>query len=179
MKIDNLYKIALEHRSEHNCSAPPYENGIKLIDAVIEYKPNRILEIGTGIGYTTVIMALAAPTAHIDTLEKDPEHAQIADDFIRKQNVQNQIQIINQSAEDFFEQTNKHYDFIFFDGFQIHLQFLAHYERLLKPGGILFLANNHLKSRTSEQFFQGLQDETKWKILDQFADTTIVLRMSH
>lgn len=177
MNFEQLFQQALVHRSEHNCSAYPYENGENLASYVSKYKPNHILEIGTGIGYTTAIIALAAPHADILTLEKDSEHAQAAKIFLDHNKVGDRVKIINESAEEYLQTLNAVYDYIFFDGYQIHYEFLPHYERLLKPGGILFLANNHLKSKTSAQFFEELQDETKWKILERFAETTVAQRI--
>lgn len=172
--MNDLFDLAIKHQQEHDCSAKPYLNGDELIEAIKKYQPKEILEIGTGVGYTAAIMAIAAPEAHIESLEKDSEHAAAAQIFLHTAGVGDRVTIIQNSAEDFFETaTQDQYDFIFFDGFQIHYEFLPHYERLLKSSGILFCANNHLQSRTSAQFFEALHNNGNWHILDQFADTTV------
>ena len=177
VNIEPLFEQAILHRNNHDCSAYPYEDGNKLVEAILQYNPGRILEIGTGFGYTAAIMALALPGVEIDSLEKDSEHAMIAEYFLNINRVGKRVHIINVLAEQYLQTLQKQYDFIFFDGYQIHYEFLPHYERLLKPDGILYLANNHLKSRTSEQFFAQLADENKWHILDKFAETTIAQRI--
>jgi hypothetical protein len=48
---------------------------------------------------------------------------------------------------------------------------------LLKKDGILFLANNHLKSKTSDQFFEELEHSGDWEILERFEDTTIAKKI--
>lgn len=173
----HLFDAAIAHRNEHDCSAYPYEDYEKLVTLVEKSNPSKILEIGTGMGFTATVMALANPNAHVDTVEKDPEHIESATQFFLDNQVSGQITAINEVAETAFSNLAGPYDLIFFDGYQIHYEFLPHYERLLKPHGILFLANNHLKSKTSDQFFESLEHSGNWEILEQFKDTTIAKRI--
>lgn len=177
LDIPKLYASALKHIEDHQCSAHPYEQGEKLVEYVITHKPRKVLEIGTGVGYTTVLMTLADPKVKVDTIEKDPKHAQTARKYFVDKKVSARISIINDFAETVMPLMQTSYDFIFFDGYQIHYEFLPQYKRLLKRGGILFLANNHLKSKTSDHFFEELGDSKTWKILEQFEDTTIAQRL--
>jgi predicted O-methyltransferase YrrM len=177
MDIQNLFKHAVDHRNEHDCSAYPYENGEKLIQAVKDSNAKAILEIGTGCGYTATIMALVSRDIRIDTIEKDAYHAQMAKEFASNCGVINQIKIITEAAEEYLPTIEKQYDLIFFDGYQIHYEFLPHYDRLLKLGGILFLANNHLQSRTSNKFFENLNNRELWEIKENFADTTVAVKV--
>jgi predicted O-methyltransferase YrrM len=181
MDIPHLYKLAQAHITDHLCSAHPYQHGEKLVEYITEYNTKRVLEIGTGIGYTATLMTIASPTVRIDTLEKDPVHAKLARKFIKDnakdKSYWDRVSIINDFAETVLPMMQNHYDFIFFDGYQIHYEFLPQYKRLLNRNGILFLANNHLKSKTSDHFFQELADPKTWKILEQFDDTTIAQRM--
>lgn len=174
--ISELHQLATIHQIEHHCGAHPYENIEELLEAVQSIQPQNILEIGTGVGYTAIAMSLAVPEANIDSLEKDEFHASFAKQFLEKFNPKAKVNIIVEPAEQYLAATNKSYDFIFFDGFQIHYEFLPHYNRLLKKGGVLFLANNHLQSRTSEKFFLEFEQSSNWKILKQFAETTIAQR---
>ena len=177
LDIEKLYKSAEKHIVDHKCSAHPYKYGEKLVEYVSERKPKKILEIGTGIGYTAVLMALANPHARIETMEKDLKHAQTARKYFKDKKVAERISVINDFAETVLPMIKTQYDFIFFDGYQIHYEFLPQYKRLLKRDGILFLANNHLKSKTSDQFFAELEDGKTWKILEQFEDTTVAQRL--
>jgi predicted O-methyltransferase YrrM len=174
--LNSLFTFAKQHIDEHDCSAHPYEHVDKLLETIAQYQPRKILEIGTGVGYTAAAMALSFPEIKIDTMEKDEEHAKTAREFLNKQGLWHQVSVIRDSAETALPLFQSQYDFIFFDGFQIHYEFLPQYKRLIPSGGILFLANNHLKSKTSDQFFAELSNEEDWKILEQFADTTIAQR---
>ncbi len=177
MDLENLFSLAVKHRNAHDCSAYPYENGEKLVEWIQKTEARKILEIGTGMGYTATIMALSNPAVRVDTIEKDSEHAQIARDFLIAQKAREQVTVINELAESYLGTLQNQYDFIFFDGYQIHYEFLPHYERLMKKDGILFAANNHLQSKTSAKFFAELEEQTKWKILEKFADTTIAQKL--
>lgn len=178
LDIEKLFKSAEKHITEHECSAHPYKHAQQLVDYILEYKPKKVLEIGAGIGFTSVAMALALPSLRIDTLEKDLAHAKIAKKYFKDKKVDSRISLINDFAETVLPMMQGQYDFIFFDGFQIHYEFLPQYKRLLKRGGVLFLANNHLKSKTSDQFFTELANTNTWKVLDKFDDTTIVQKVS-
>lgn len=180
--IQRLYKAAEKHLEEHQCSAHPYKHGEKLVEMVQQQNAKKILEIGAGIGYTAALIASANPNARIDTLEKDPVHAQMIRKFIKDntpkdKTIWDRVSVINDFAETVLPMMQTQYDFIFFDGYQIHYEFLPQYKRLLKHSGILFLANNHLKSKTSDKFFEELADTKTWKILEQFDDTTIAQRV--
>lgn len=175
-----LYEQAKSHRDEHDCSAYAYEDYLNLQKIVNRVNPKNILEIGTGVGFTSVIMASEVPGVKIDTIEKDQGHAKLAREFIHSQGFGEQITVIDDIAEIYLPELvsqNKQYDLIFFDGYQIHYEFLPHYEKLLKIGGILILANTHLNSKTSDRFFSELEHDGNWQISNQFNDTIVAHRI--
>lgn len=177
MNLTKEYNLAVAHQQEHVCSAPPYEEYEKLFELAKITRAKRILEIGTGIGYTALVLAEACPGALIDTIEKDPIHAELAQKYFHSHNLNNRITVHNVIAEEFFLTLNEPYDLIFFDGYQIHYEFLPQYERLLKPNGLLILGNNHLSSKTSDQFFRELTGNGQWEVLEKFSDTTVARKI--
>ncbi len=174
LQLDQWYNLAVKHRNEHNCSAYPYDEYSILHAYVSQLCPKRILEIGTGIGFTAAVMAAVDAGIHVDTIEKDLEHVASAKKFLRDISLDSRVDILSGIAEEILPQLSDQYDFIFFDGYQIHYEFLPHYERLLKTGGTLFLGNNHLNSKTSDHFFAELSDATKWEIVEKFSDTSVI-----
>jgi predicted O-methyltransferase YrrM len=172
-KIAELMKVAQDHMIDHGCSAHPYAYGEKLWKLVETEHPRHILEIGTGIGYSTSIMAMAAPSANIVTLERDMSHADMAGELFAGQNLDDRISTVNGIAEEVLPTIENGFDCIFFDAYGIHYEFLPQYQRLLIPGGLLIVANNHLNSKTSERFFAELQNGEYWNILEKFGDTTV------
>lgn len=177
MNLENLYQLTISHKKSHSCSAPPYDNYLRLYEIVKSLKPSRILEIGTGIGFTSIVMANASPGSTIETIEKDKDHVAGARDFIKSHMPSNSINVISGIAELELVELSGPYDLIFFDGFQIHHEFLEQYERLLLKNGILVLGNNHLGSKTSDQFFIEFATNGKWEIIDKFAETIVAKRL--
>ncbi len=174
--LKKLFDLAVDHRNQHDCSAYPYEDYIKLFEIVEKSKPAKILEIGTGMGFTAVIMQLANPESLVETIEKDQSHCDTAKKFIYDQGLSGRIIVQNEIAELLLPELNPFYDLIFFDGYQIHYEFLPHYLRLLRKGGILVLGNNHLTSKTSDKFFEEIDNITNWEIVDKFNDTIVLVR---
>ena len=71
------------HRARHGCGAYPYDNGPLLAALAAAANARRILELGTALGYTALSFASGAPDSTVDTIERDPEHVQLARDNIR------------------------------------------------------------------------------------------------
>ena len=68
----------LAHRSKHGCGSWPYGNGALLGTLAAAVDARRILELGTALGYTALSFAHGAAKAHVDTVERDPEHVRLA-----------------------------------------------------------------------------------------------------
>ena len=70
------------------------EKGLILDRAVAEAKPNRILELGTYCGYSSLRMSAAAPAARVYSLEFVPENAEIARRIHRHAGVADRIAVV-------------------------------------------------------------------------------------
>ncbi|MDD6217756.1 MAG: O-methyltransferase [Selenomonadaceae bacterium] len=93
------------------------ENGLKvLLDTVRKYKPKRVLEIGTAIGYSALqIAANAAEGVEITTLELSEERARLARSFMEESPYNSQITILTGDAGKLLEEISGRYDFVFID----------------------------------------------------------------
>ncbi|MGN1050163.1 MAG: O-methyltransferase [Selenomonadaceae bacterium] len=93
------------------------ENGLKvLLDTVRKYKPKRVLEIGTAIGYSALqIAANAAQGVEITTLELSEERARLARSFMEESPYNSQITILTGDAGKLLEEISGRYDFVFID----------------------------------------------------------------
>jgi len=78
---------------------------------------NRILEIGTGYGYSTLWMALALPPAgHIWTIDPDVERSEVARVYLERAGVAGKVDIINQPALEVLEMwSQRNLDIVFID----------------------------------------------------------------
>ena len=108
------------------------------------HKPAKILEAGTAIGYSAILMAEADESAssHIDTIEIDPDTADIARTNIEAAGFLPRIRVILGDALEVFESLNGTYDFIFIDSAKSQYPLmLDSVKRLLRRGGLLVCDN--------------------------------------
>ena len=77
-ELQAIQSATRRHQAAHGCSAHTFEDGEGLWRLVAALAPRRVLEFGTGLGYTACLMAWASPQAQVDTLEGDAAHAALA-----------------------------------------------------------------------------------------------------
>lgn len=106
-------------------------------------KPRRILEIGTAIGYSSIIIAKALHSeCIIDTIEIDSDMASTAAFYIKKAGFEEVIRIINGEALEVLQCLDKPYDLIFLDAAKgQYPQFLPYCLGLININGILLSDN--------------------------------------
>lgn len=105
---------------------------------------NRILEIGTAYGYSTLWMALAMPSAgRIWTIDPDRKRTDIALDFLRRAGKAEAVDVINQPALEVlrtFPQRNL--DIVFIDALKSEYEgYLDLTVPLLKRSGLVIVDN--------------------------------------
>jgi predicted O-methyltransferase YrrM len=103
---------------------------------------NRILEIGTAYGYTTLWMALAQPPAgKIWTFDPDIERTEVARSYFERSGVSEKIEVVNQPALEVlptFPQRNL--DIVFIDADTEHYEsYLEQVVPLLKLSGLVIM----------------------------------------
>lgn len=107
------------------------------------HKPQRILEIGTAIGYSACIMIEATHTPGvIDTIEINEQMVSMARDNIKTMGYSDSIRVILGDALEVMECLSTPYDMIFIDAAKGHYcDYFEHAIRLLKPNGLLVSDN--------------------------------------
>ena len=106
-------------------------------------KPERILEIGTAVGYSALLMCQVMPKAcHITTIENYEKRIPIARENIARAGKEKEITLLEGDAREILPTLNESYDLIFMDAAKgQYLAFLPEVLRLLKPGGLLVSDN--------------------------------------
>lgn len=106
-------------------------------------KPRQILEVGTAIGFSALLMSEYMPAdAHITTIEKYEKRIPIARENFKKYGKEEQIKLIEGDAAQVLAQLSGEYDLIFMDAAKgQYIHFLPDILRLLKPGGVLLSDN--------------------------------------
>lgn len=104
-------------------------------------KPLKILELGTAIGYSAILMALNSK-ACITTIDRNEKMIEIAAQNIKKIGLNDRIEILNGECIDVLKGLNEEYDIIFIDAGKGHYgQFFNECIRLLKEDGIIIADN--------------------------------------
>jgi predicted O-methyltransferase YrrM len=119
------------------------EAGQLLETLVYMVKPLTILELGTAIGYSSILMSrCAGPRAKITTVERSSEMVGIARSNIKKYGYDNRIQVLEGDCLEILESLKDKYDFIFMDAGKSHYNdFFPHCERLLNDNGVIVSDN--------------------------------------
>lgn len=107
------------------------------------HQPKRILEIGTAIGYSSLIMSEAlAGDCKITTIERRDDMIEMAINYIGKTPYEKNINILKGEAQEVLADLKDEYDLIFMDAAKgQYLEFFNQSIRLLKPGGLIISDN--------------------------------------
>lgn len=107
---------------------------------VLIAKPKSILEIGTAIGYSSLVFDKYT-NAQITSIELSEDVAKIARDNFKK--YQANINLINDDAEKALTKINQGFDFVFIDANKANYKFYFDYvdKYLLNKGGIIVADN--------------------------------------
>lgn len=106
-------------------------------------EPQRILEVGTAVGYSAILLASTLKQGgRVDTIERDEDSAVQAAENIRKEGLENKISVIVGEALEVLRCLDTRYDLIFLDAAKgQYPEFLPECLRLLRPGGLLISDN--------------------------------------
>lgn len=139
------WMLELERIAEEN-SIPIMEPlGIEYIRHLLRIqRPKKILEIGTAIGYSALMMSDACPESEIVTIERDESRYKEALTHITEMKKQHQIEVIYGDALEVHALIEEKgpYDFIFIDAAKgQYKRFFELYTSFLKEKGIVVTDN--------------------------------------
>lgn len=123
------------------------DDTLEVVDKILtEIKPNKILEIGTAVGYSAICFSeYLQEGGRIDTIERDEERIKQAKENIKKVGInENKIKIYSGDAVEILPQLNEKYDIIFIDAAKGKYPFFLNQAlRMIRAGGVI-LADNIL-----------------------------------
>ena len=103
-------------------------------------QPKNILEIGTAIGFSALLMAEHVPNAKITTIDRNPEMIGFAKDNFAKFDSRKQITLLEGDAVDVLSTLTESYDFVFMDSAKSkYIVFLPEILKHLDVGGVVVL----------------------------------------
>ena len=113
---------------------------------IIKHQIKNVLEVGTAIGYSAIMMSLCSPNLKVTTIERDEERYLEAIKNIKKLKLENRITLIFNDA--LKTKIDGKYDLIFIDAAKAqNIKFFELFERNLTDNGFII---------TDNMYFHGL-----------------------
>ena len=135
--------------------------------------PKEILELGTAIGYSAILMSECCD-AKITTIENYEKRIPIARENFEKAGKSEQIELLEGDAMEVMKTLpDEKYDFIFMDAAKAqYINYLPEVMRLLNPGGVL-ITDNVLQDGDliQSKFVVRRRDRTIHKRMREFLET--------
>lgn len=106
-------------------------------------KPMRVLEVGTAVGFSALLMSEYAPAGcEITTIENYEKRIPIARNNFKRAGKESQITLLEGDAMEVLPTLDEPYDFIFMDAAKgQYIHYMPEVMRLLKTGGTLVSDN--------------------------------------
>ena len=154
--VDSYKSIKeIKQYAEENNVPIMQEEGIDfIITFIIKHQIKSILEIGTAICYSAIMMALANPDIKITTIEKDEKRYLEALKNVKKLELENRITLIFNEAENVILEGE--FDMLLIDAAKAqNKRFFELFEHNVKVGGFIL---------TDNMFFHGLVEKEESEI---------------
>ena len=142
MNKQNLEKIKQKALEEHIPII--MDETLEVIEKYLtQNKPNRILEIGTAVGYSAICFTeFLAENGVIDTIEREADRVKEARKNIKLAEVEDKINIYEGDAVEILPTLNNKYDVVFIDAAKGKYPFfLKEALRMINKDGIIFADN--------------------------------------
>ena len=135
-------------------------------------RPKNILEIGTAIGYSALIMASSTDEdCKITTIERRLDMVEIAKKNINNTDYKDRIRIIHGEADEILPSLNEKFDLIFLDAAKgQYLEFFNHCMENLNVGGIILSDNVLFKGMVASDELVVRRKKTIVKRLRQYLE---------
>jgi len=140
--LDLLKKIET-YADENNIPIINKVSSQLLIDVIKKEQPMSVLEIGTAVGYSALLMAQHMPEGgKIITIEQDANRIDTAYDFIAKAGCSEQIQLLDGDASSLLVQLEDTFDMVFIDAAKgQYLDYLQKIMDKLSVGAVIVADN--------------------------------------
>ena len=106
-------------------------------------RPQKILEVGTAVGYSSILMSENMPqNCRITTIENYEKRIPVAKNNFKRAGKEEVITLLEGDAMDILKELDGTYDFIFMDAAKgQYINFLSELLRLMPAGGLLISDN--------------------------------------
>ncbi len=171
-KEEHFFKELREYAEKNHIYIvkPQVERLLSVILSIL--KPEKILEVGTAIGYSSILMLkYAGKNSHVTTIERDEEVLLMAKENIKRRGVDDRIRCVFGDATEVLDSLTGEYDFIFIDAAKG--QYRDHFEKslkLIKSGGVILTDDVLYFGMTASDEFVVKKHDTITRKLREYLD---------
>jgi caffeoyl-CoA O-methyltransferase len=140
------------------------EKGRFLVEEIVRAKPKHVLEVGTLIGYSAILMGKELDKdARIITIEINPQEAKTARDNIREAEICPKVEVITGDAIQIIPHLNKIFDFVFIDAEKTeYFEYLRLIENKLHKGTVIVADNAGIFANQMSDYLQYIRNSRKY-----------------
>ena len=141
------------------------EKGKHLADTVRRFHVKNVLEVGTLVGYSAILIASNLPQeGRVTTIERKPESARLAEENILKAGFADRIEVHIGNALTVLPRINGKFDMIFLDASKDeYLKYLKLSEDKLEGGGVVFADNVKTPSRGMRDYLDYVRNSGRYR----------------
>jgi predicted O-methyltransferase YrrM len=139
--------------------------GRTLIEAVRRYRPRRILEVGTLVGYSTILMGRElGEGSEIVTIEFDRDEAEQARANIARAELSPRVEVLIGDALEIIPTLEGSFDMVFLDAAKHqYLDYLRLVEDKLHSGSVVVADNVSFMSRSMKGYLDHVRSSGKYE----------------
>lgn len=131
-----------EYAKENNVPIIEKKSIVYIMKYIKEHNVESILEIGSAIGYSAILMASSNSKAQVTTIERDEARYMECLKNVKKCGMEKRINVVYQDALELNLSEELKYDLIFIDAAKgQYIKFFEKYKNFLKPGGVIITDN--------------------------------------
>ncbi len=141
------------------------KKGKILVDAIFQHKPRVLLEIGTFIGYSAILMAKHLPGgAKVTSIDINPAAAEMARDNIRQAGLSHMIEVIVGDAKAVISTLPGPIDLVFIDAAkEEYYTYLRLAENKLRPGSVVVADNAGIFAQEMAEYLDYVRHSGRYR----------------
>lgn len=136
-----------------------------LVDTVRKFDVKNVLEVGTLIGYSAILIASNLPQeGRVVTIEMNPESARLAEENIHKAGFADKIEVHIGDAATVIPRIDDSFDMVFLDATKDeYLEYLKLSENKLERGGVVFAHNVRMFAHEMRDYLDYVRNSGRYR----------------
>jgi catechol O-methyltransferase len=160
-----LKRLEIMGKKEFLPSIGPIKGKI-MADVIEDYKPKKIIEIGTLYGYSAILMSsllLHENGGKVITIEIDKEYATIARKNIEDAALANKVDVVVGDALEIIPKLHQEFDMVFLDATkEEYLNYLKLVEKNLKKGAVVVADNAGIFEKSMYDYLEYVRNSGRY-----------------